>query len=107
MYGSDGSSVAYPAINCSVSTPHTVVMCRTAAGAGFGLVWILSIGGQSSQSPVTSYKFPLITSVVLLSGTRSRLLLLVEIFALDSCVSDVLVAFATCSFIDHDSNSTT
>jgi len=42
---------------------HRKINCTTTEGAGFSIVWVLTIGNQTSQSPTTSYKAPTITSL--------------------------------------------
>ena len=68
MYGADGDAVVFPALNCTVVQAHLVINCTTAPGAGVGLSWVVSIGNQTSQAPVTAYAAPNITSVTLLAG---------------------------------------
>ncbi len=67
-YGLDGDTVVFPAIGCVVSEAHTIINCSTAPGAGAGLSWVVSVGGQTSQAPVTSYAPPEITLALLLRG---------------------------------------
>lgn len=68
-YGLDGTTVTYPALNCSVVEDHVTVLCYSTEGAGNGLAWILTVGGQASQSPVTSYAIPNITNIGLATST--------------------------------------
>ncbi len=56
-YGSDGTVAEFPAVNCSVVVAHRQVNCTTTAGAGSDITWVLTIGNQTSQSPVTNYGF--------------------------------------------------
>jgi hypothetical protein len=71
LVAADGSPVVYnatavvdfPATNCTVVEAHQRVNCTTTEGAGFSIVWLLTIGNQTSQSPVTSYGVPTLTSV--------------------------------------------
>ena len=58
-YGLDGSE--YLAENCSVSIPHSEIMCATIAGAGTGLLWNLKIDGQISRVSTTDYAAPMIS----------------------------------------------
>jgi hypothetical protein len=58
VYGTDGDPVVFPALNCFVAEAHLVVNCTTAPGVGTGLAWVVSIGNQTSQAPVTSYASP-------------------------------------------------
>jgi hypothetical protein len=69
VYGVDGGYVEFPGVSCSVVSPHLVVNCTTVPGAGSGLNWILAVGNQTSQSPVTSYMPPSIASFELQHGT--------------------------------------
>jgi len=41
-----------------VTTPHTMITCKTAVGAGDGLSWSIQIAEQSSVSPTTDYHIP-------------------------------------------------
>lgn len=68
MYGLDGAVVMFPALSCVVSEAHTIINCSTAPGAGAGLSWVVTVGGQVSQAPVTSYAGPQITLAVMLAG---------------------------------------
>jgi hypothetical protein len=68
VYGDDGDYVAYPGLNCTVYQAHLVVQCTTASGAGFGLTWVIAVGNQTSQSPVTSYSPPNIDSIDVVDG---------------------------------------
>jgi hypothetical protein len=56
-------TVQFPATNCVVVEAHRKINCTTTEGAGFSIVWVLTIGNQTSQSPTTSYKAPTITSL--------------------------------------------
>ena len=55
MYGVDGGALVFPGRNCSVTTAHNTILCYTSEGAGSNLGWTLTIGNQTSQSPVTNY----------------------------------------------------
>jgi hypothetical protein len=57
------ASVEFPASGCVVIEAHRKINCTTTEGAGFSIVWVLTIGNQTSQSPTTSYKAPTITSL--------------------------------------------
>lgn len=48
----------FEAESCSMATgadEHVAVTCQTAEGAGEALEWIVSVDGQNSSYPVTSY----------------------------------------------------
>ena len=66
-YGANGAEALFPAVNCIVVVAHNVINCSTSAGAGFNIGWTLSIGNQTSQSPVTAYSTPTITDVRMVS----------------------------------------
>lgn len=72
-YGGDGTGFAIGtgATACRITADHTEVTCRTAAGAGSGHSWILTISGQESDasSQTTSYASPSITSLAVNSGS--------------------------------------
>jgi hypothetical protein len=57
------SNATYTATACAVTTPHFVLTCQTAPGAGAGLKWTLLVDGISSSTPSTSYAPPAITFV--------------------------------------------
>ena len=57
------SNATYMATACVVTTPHFVLTCQTAPGAGAGLKWTLLVDGISSSTPSTSYAPPTITFV--------------------------------------------
>jgi hypothetical protein len=56
-YGNNGDEALFPAVRCVVVVAHTAIDCFTSAGAGFDIGWTLTIGNQTSQSPVTSYRW--------------------------------------------------
>ena len=68
VYGEDGGAVEFPGTSCVVVVPHVAVNCTTSPGAGYGLNWIMSVGGQTSQSPVTAYMPPTITATAVVPG---------------------------------------
>lgn len=74
VYGEDGDSVMFPALDCVVAEAHLVLNCTTAPGAGTGMSWVVSIGDQTSQAPVTGYAGPTIALAVLVNGTLLTLL---------------------------------
>lgn len=54
-YGLNGAEAGFPAFNCFVIEAHSAINCTTAAGAGYNIEWILTIGNQTSLAPVTGY----------------------------------------------------
>lgn len=68
VYGDDGDLVEFPGMSCAVVIAHLAVNCTTSPGAGTGLNWIIAVGNQTSQSPVTAYAPPVITSFTFLKG---------------------------------------
>jgi hypothetical protein len=56
-------TISFPAVECTVVEAHRKINCTTTEGAGFGIVWLLTIGNQTSQSPTTSFAAPTVTSV--------------------------------------------
>ena len=62
-YGPSG--VEYTAKSCAISVAHTEIKCLSAAGVGKGHVWMVTVGGLTSQpsADTTSYHVPAITSV--------------------------------------------
>lgn len=49
---------------CQVVVAHRAIGCRTSAGAGANLLWRITINGLTSQSPVTSYAPPVISTLL-------------------------------------------
>lgn len=50
-------------VNCTMHTPHKVLACYTAPGAGKSLIWTVIVDEQKSVAPTTSYGAPYITSL--------------------------------------------
>ena len=57
------NSTEFTATGCSVTTAHLTITCLTAPGAGASLKWFVTVGGQASVYPTTSYAVPLITGL--------------------------------------------
>jgi hypothetical protein len=57
------ATVTFPATGCVVVDAHRKINCTTTEGAGFSIVWLLTIGNQTSQSPVTNYRAPTLDAV--------------------------------------------
>ena len=68
-YESLTSTLVYHATNCSVSVAHLKIRCLTSPGVGSDFVWLVSVGGQLSQSAVTFYARPTISSLAILNAT--------------------------------------
>jgi len=63
-YGPGGSE--YEAAGCRITVAHTEIVCRTVAGIGPSLSWIVTVDGQSSQasdSPKTNYAPPVLNGL--------------------------------------------
>jgi hypothetical protein len=45
-------SLVFVAVNCSVTTSHTAITCKTPPGVGSQHVWTVWLDGQGSYSPV-------------------------------------------------------
>ena len=62
-----GRELQYAAASCVVTTPHTVITCKTVPGAGALLQWQLTVGGQASAWSgslyTTSYAKATVTSI--------------------------------------------
>ena len=56
------SSVLYNS-SCVVVVDNTQLQCSTIAGAAANLIWSVSVAGQASAQPTTSYEIPAITAV--------------------------------------------
>ena len=66
------AGTGFTATNCQMITPHVLVSCLSAPGAGDHLVWRVVVGGQTSILPSTSYGAPLITGFAgTVSGART------------------------------------
>jgi len=64
--GGGRRTILFEAQGCNMATgtdEHSRVVCQTAPGAGDALEWILSVDGQNSSYPVTSYQQPSVFSV--------------------------------------------
>ena len=59
-YGRAGGE--FVASGCSVTVPHTQLVCNTSVGAGAGLTWTVVVDGQASVTPVTAYLPPIVDS---------------------------------------------
>jgi len=53
----------FNATDCFVSVPHTQICCKTAVGAGAGLVFNVVIDGQLNTAPTIDYGPPIIDSI--------------------------------------------
>lgn len=60
-YGPSGTE--YSALGCSISTAHTKIVCFTAPGAGVDHTWLVTVDGQVSTNPLTSYAPPVISAL--------------------------------------------
>ena len=59
----------YVASACNITTPHTQITCNTVIGGGAALAWSVTLAGQASTYPTTSYNPPSIASVTLGDGS--------------------------------------
>ena len=69
-YGVSGNVYAAA---CTMTNPHTQLLCTTAPGVGYGLVWTLTVGGQTITVPgtPTQYAQPSVSDVQLISPTST------------------------------------
>jgi hypothetical protein len=51
-----------------VTTAHTAITCSTVAGAGAGLDWKVTVDGQLSSNPTTSYNPPVVDTITYATG---------------------------------------
>ncbi len=58
-----GTPVSFPALHCAITRNHTELTCEMGPGVGGGLLWSVSIAGQTASTATTSYHKPVITSV--------------------------------------------
>lgn len=63
-----GHNWTFAAASCMISVPHTELTCTTAQGAGAALAWAVTVDGQVSTAPSTSYAKPAISGVTTASG---------------------------------------
>ena len=63
--------IVYNPQSCTMTVPHTQLVCVLAAGGGRGIVWSLVVDGQISTAPTTSFSPPIIANVSLVSGRPS------------------------------------
>ena len=57
----------YSAADCYISLDHHEITCTTVAGVGGGMTWTVTVAGQSSVNPRTSYRAPFITGVAIVT----------------------------------------
>jgi hypothetical protein len=57
---------------------HSEMTCTVAPGAGRNLAWTVTVGGQNSSNPTTSYQAPVITAVTLADNVAPALALSTE-----------------------------
>ena len=66
-YGSNGTEyvpcASSTTCSCTIVTDHTKINCTTVRGSGATQKWIVTINGQQSTSPTTSYAAPTITKL--------------------------------------------
>jgi hypothetical protein len=60
-YGKEGTE--YTAKDCSVTSNDREIKCKTVPGAGTELKWIVTVDGQTSTLPTTSYGSPVVLGV--------------------------------------------
>ena len=62
-YGKKGTEYTVPPNLCVISSDNFMVTCKTVKGAGRGMKWLVTIDGQESITPSTSYSPPIISSI--------------------------------------------
>ncbi len=67
-FKSAGLSPVFTAKNCSVSVSHVEARCTMPSGVGGVLQFVITIAGQASALPRTSYRSPVVRAVGLLLG---------------------------------------
>jgi hypothetical protein len=68
-------SATFPAVNCSVHSDHRSVRCRTSAGVGGRVDWLVTVANQTSRTPSTSFDVPSIARVTPAWGSGASSLL--------------------------------
>jgi len=64
VYTSSDGTVFDATSTCSISEAHEKITCRTSPGAGTGLRWQVTIAGQNSEFPTTTYSDPIIYGIM-------------------------------------------
>ena len=73
IYGGEDNPTEFTAVNCTVTTPHTKITCKTAPGAGNSLEWLVTVDTLESTAELTDYAPPQIVSMDLpVSGFLSN-----------------------------------
>ena len=62
-YGKKGTEYTVPPNLCAIASDNFMVTCKTVKGAGRGMKWLVTIDGQESITPSTSYSPPIISSI--------------------------------------------
>lgn len=57
------NGTVFDASDCEIVVEHTTIVCTTVPGAGENLHWVVTVDGQNSESPSTSYAIPLLQSI--------------------------------------------
>ncbi len=58
-----GSTVTFPAVDCSITRDHTEVVCGMGPGVGAGLQWSITVAGQTASTPTTGYRAPVVRGI--------------------------------------------
>jgi len=61
--GQPAGIVRYEPASCTLSVAHRALDCQLSPGAGESLTWKLTVDGQESTDPTTSFARPIITDV--------------------------------------------
>eukprot|EP00937_MAST-01D_sp_MAST-1D-sp2_P003961 g3961.t1 len=62
-YSGGVSDTTFVANNCTIIKDHTEMRCRMSEGTGATLKWVVTVAGQSSETPTTSYQAPSVTTI--------------------------------------------
>jgi hypothetical protein len=57
------AQLSFPAIDCVITRDHTELTCGMGPGVGGGLLWSVTIAGQSASTATTTYRPPAIATV--------------------------------------------
>ena len=60
---------SYTPVPCTVSIPHTQLLCSVLPGGGLNMAWTIVLDGQASTLPYTSYNAPAINAITLADGS--------------------------------------
>ena len=70
LQGGPVSNLTFSSVACTVSVPDVQLQCVIAPGAGHNLIWRVTLDGQASAEPTTSYAAPVVTGITTALGAQ-------------------------------------